>query len=235
MIWINFPAYALAALVAWSLALAMNRLSRVRGNTLIANGLVGVGLAVMATFVVTLWLSLDRPPIRTLGETRLWYSIFLAGIGFVIYLRWRHKWFLEYSLGMAGLFLLVNLAHPETYDKTLMPALQSPWFVPHVVVYIFAYALLAGSSLVAIKGIWENRLGRFQPSTLALADNLVYVGFAFLTWIAYLLYIHHRHHKPAEHRLHLWLLGLSFVVLLVAWFGVNYLPTAQYSVHTYTN
>jgi len=31
-----------------------------------------------------------------------------------------------------------------------------------------------------------------------------------------------------------WYLGLSFFVLLVCWFGVNYLPSAQQSVHTYS-
>ncbi|MFC2273495.1 MAG: cytochrome C assembly protein, partial [Capnocytophaga granulosa] len=28
--------------------------------------------------------------------------------------------------------------------------------------------------------------------------------------------------------------GIAFVLLLICWFGVNYLPTAQLSVHTYT-
>ena len=30
------------------------------------------------------------------------------------------------------------------------------------------------------------------------------------------------------------ILALAFVVLLVCWFGVNYLPVANTSVHTYT-
>jgi len=55
-----------------------------------------------------------------------------------------------------------------------MPALQSPWFVPHVVVYIIAYALLAVSSLIGIKGlylIWRNKQ---LKGTVTLADNIVY-------------------------------------------------------------
>ena len=31
-----------------------------------------------------------------------------------------------------------------------MPALQSPWFAPHVIVYMFAYAVLGVATLMAI-------------------------------------------------------------------------------------
>jgi len=54
---------------------------------------------------------------------------------------------------MAMLFLGINYFNPETHSKTLMPALQSVWFIPHVLVYLFAYAVLTAASLVAIKGI----------------------------------------------------------------------------------
>jgi ABC-type transport system involved in cytochrome c biogenesis permease subunit len=171
---------------------------------------------------------------------------------------------LQYALVLALVFLTINLIRPETHEKTLMPALQSPWFVPHVVVYIFAYALLAVSSLVAIKGLYQMWLCTYQPSVLAMADTLTRYGFAFLTlglvfgalwakeawgdywtwdpketwalltWMTYLVYIHLRYHRPHMHKAALVILALSFVVLLVCWFGLNYLPTAQNSVHTYT-
>ncbi|PIY34486.1 MAG: cytochrome C assembly protein, partial [Bacteroidetes bacterium CG_4_10_14_3_um_filter_42_6] len=57
---------------------------------------------------------------------------------------------------------------------------------------------------------------------------------AFLTWIVYLVYIHIRYQHDQKELWALWLLGLAFVVLLVCWFGVNYLPSAANSVHVYT-
>jgi hypothetical protein len=45
----------------------------------------------MVVFVVKLCLELDRPPMLTLGETRLWYATFLPLIGFVAYIRWKYK------------------------------------------------------------------------------------------------------------------------------------------------
>lgn len=152
-----------------------------------------------------------------------------------------------------GLFVIASLFAYFFFDsyntKTLVPALQSPWFAPHVFVYIFAYTLLGVAVIIA----WWK-----------LADDLVYVSLAFLTigmlfgalwakeawghywswdpketwaaitWIAYLVYIHYRQIPLHRERLALWMLIISFVLLQMCWWGINYLPSAQgSSVHTY--
>ena len=162
------------------------------------------------------------------------------------------------------LFLFINYLHPETYEKTLMPALQSPWFVPHVIVYILAYNLLFISSLVAVYGLYQFYKKKLEQSTLKLADNLVYIGFAFLTfgllfgalwakeawghywtwdpketwafltWLSYLIYLHFRIYQPKKVKAPLWTLSLAFIILMICWFGINYLPSAQNSVHVYS-
>jgi ABC-type transport system involved in cytochrome c biogenesis permease subunit len=231
---------------------------------LAGNMLVIAGILIFAYYITILWISLDRAPMRTLGETRLWYSFFLGVIGYLTYLRWNYKWFLVYSVLMSVLFMIINMIYPENFSKTLMPALQSPWFVPHVIVYIFAYALLGAASIVAVYGLWLEYFRTFRKNLLQLSDNLVYVGFAFLTlgllfgavwakeawghywtwdpketwafitWMAYLLYMHFRYFHPKKVRTPLWILALAFVILLIAWFGVNYLPSAQNSIHVYS-
>ncbi|SNR51829.1 cytochrome c biogenesis protein CcsA [Lutibacter flavus] len=265
MTWIDFPLYSSIIVILWIIGLVFLLISYKKQAALkIANLLFVSGWAVMILFVVKLWLELDRPPMRTLGETRLWYATFLPLIGFVTYIRWKYKWFLAYSIAMAIMFLTINYLNPETYSKTLMPALQSPWFIPHVLVYLFSYAVLAASSIVAIKGLYDSYKGNFKIETLKLADNLVYIGFAFLTlgllfgalwakeawghywtwdpkevwafltWMGYLIYIHYRYFHTQNSKRALTILALAFVVLLVCWFGVNYLPVANTSVHTYT-
>jgi ABC-type transport system involved in cytochrome c biogenesis permease subunit len=57
---------------------------------------------------------------------------------------------------------------------------------------------------------------------------------AFLTWAVYLIYIHARIKNSIKTHQATWILALAFAVLLVAWFGVNYLPSAVNSVHTYS-
>jgi len=265
MTWIDFPLYSSITGVFWLLGFALLLFSYVNKHYLkFANLLIFIGWGVLIVFVAKLWSELDRPPMRTLGETRLWYATFLPLIGFVTFLRWQYKWFLAYSIAMAGMFLVINYLNPETYSKTLMPALQSPWFVPHVLVYLFSYAVLAASSIVAVKGWVDNYKGVFNLETLKLADNLVYIGFAFLTlgllfgalwakeawghywtwdpkevwafltWMGYLIYIHYRYFHIHKTKQALTILALAFIVLLVCWFGVNYLPVATTSVHTYT-
>ncbi len=229
------------------------------------NALYIIGFCLLGIYIAILWITLERPPLRTLGETRLWYAFFMASVGYIIYLRWKLVWMLIYASGMTTVFVLINVLKPENFDKTLMPALQSHWFVPHVIVYIFAYALLGASAIISLKALYLDYKNKYDSELLEIADNIVYVGFsfltfgllfgalwakeawgnywtwdpketwAFLTWILYLLYMHYRIHKPKEYKTAIIILTLAFVFLLICWLGLNYLPIAQNSVHTYTN
>ena len=58
---------------------------------------------------------------------------------------------------------------------------------------------------------------------------------AFLTWAVYLIYIHFRIKSNLSHKSVFLILMLAFVVLLICWFGINYLPSAQNSVHVYSS
>lgn len=74
----------------------------------------------------------------------------------------------------------------------LPPALQSAWFVPHVLVYIVAYGVLGLAALTGLTylvlhyAVWRGREAEVLPGTAAgLIDEVGYalmaVGFAFLT------------------------------------------------------
>jgi len=264
MPWINFHVFAIISILLWFAGSMVIGLAGKRtGLEWIGLAFVCLGIISILYFVITLWINLARPPLRTLGETRLWYTIFLSAIGLIIYLRWKYKTLMIFALGMAILFILVNLLHPETYEKTLIPALQSPWFVPHVIVYILSYAILAFSSIVAAYSLFNLYFRTMNNATVRLADNLVYLGFAFLTmgllfgalwakeawghywtwdpketwafltWLIYLLYMHFRIFQPKKIKAPLWILSLAFIVLMICWFGINYLPSAANSVHVY--
>ena len=62
------------------------------------------GLLFVSAFIVILWVSLERPPLRTLGETRLWYSFFIMLMGCLIHARFRYDWLLAYcAFPLSGL------------------------------------------------------------------------------------------------------------------------------------
>ncbi|MFO8128696.1 MAG: cytochrome c biogenesis protein CcsA [Bacteroidales bacterium] len=264
MTWLEFPYFAFSAIFLWFTGVLL-ALVRLRGGAVILRDVLLIsGTLLPLAFVLLLWDSLERPPFRTLAETRVWYTVFITVIGLVIYYRWRLVWMLIYTMVMGAVFLIINYVNPDTFDKTLMPALQSPWFIPHVIVYIIGYAFLAASSLIGIKGLYQLYRGKSPDHTLWLADNVVYIGFAFLTfgllfgalwakeawghywswdpketwafitWLVYLLYIHFRINKKSAIRTALWVLALAFAVLLICWFGINYLPSARSSVHVYS-
>ena len=101
-----------------------------------------LAILAMGGFIAMLWTSLERPPMRTMGETRLWYSFFILIAGVFTYSRWKYRWIMLFSTVLAGVFIVINIVRPEIHDQTLMPALQSVWFVPPVANYMFSYALL---------------------------------------------------------------------------------------------
>ena len=257
MSWEYFICFAIVAVLFW----AAGAFAAWRDKSAVAYTSTLLGLLVFFTFILSMWISLERPPLRTMGETRLWYSFFLPLVGLMVYSRWKYKWILSFSTVLALVFICVNLFKPEIHDKTLMPALQSPWFAPHVIVYMFAYAGLGAATVLAVFLLFKKTS---LTSEMDIADNLVYVGLAFLTigmlfgalwakeawghywswdpketwaaitWLAYLVYVHYRRLPRHNVRLALWTLVISFVLLQMCWWGINYLPSAQgTSVHTY--
>ena len=142
-----------------------------------------------------------------------------------------------------------------------MPALQSVWFVPHVIVYMFAYAMMGAVTIFALY-LWLRRR-EATSEEMGVCDNLVRIGWAFLTlgmimgalwakqawgdywtwdpketwaaatWMSYLLYLHLRP-RLKDNNIAFALLCFSFLLLQMCWYGINYLPSAQgASVHVY--
>lgn len=202
MSWDSFVWFALAASLFWISGAIVSVISKRR---LPAAVLTGCGSAIFMTFIVGVWISLGRPPLRTLGETRLWFSLFLSLIGLVVYLRWRYRWVLPFGCLMAVMFAGINIFKPEIHTEELMPALRSPWFVPHVIVYMFSYAVMGIATILAIRILWLTRrsaagsapaTGSTTPATvdaaasplspslqgdLRLCDTLVRMGWGFIT------------------------------------------------------
>ncbi len=178
MNWDQLIWYGASAAVCWIAGAALAFRSR---KVWPAVTLSLCGSVVFMTFIAGLWVALERPPMRTMGETRLWYSFFLSLAGVAVYARWRYRWILSFSTLMSVVFICINIFKPEIHNKSLMPALQSVWFVPHVIVYMFAYALMGAVALFAVY-LWL-RSSRREPSDeeMGLCDNLVRIGWAFLS------------------------------------------------------
>ena len=160
--WDFFIYFAIVAVLLW----ATGAWAAWRDKSSLAYTTTTLGLLVFFAFILSMWISLERPPLRTMGETRLWYSFFLPFAGLIVYSRWKYKWILSFSTILSLVFICVNLFKPEIHDKTLMPALQSPWFAPHVIVYMFAYAVFGVATLMAVWMLIKDRNHNGQLSIL---------------------------------------------------------------------
>ncbi|MFC2448242.1 MAG: cytochrome c biogenesis protein CcsA [Prevotella denticola] len=259
MIWSYFIVFALLSVALWTIG----AWAAWRNRRQLAFAATGLGLAVFFAYILIMWITLERPPLRTMGETRLWYSFFLPLAGIIVYSRWQYKWILGFSTLLAAVFVCINLFRPEIHSKTLMPALQSPWFAPHVIVYMMAYALLGAAVVMSVYLLFCKKEAGTDRE-MEITDNLVYVGLSFMTlgmlmgaiwakeawghywawdpketwaaitWLSYLVYIHYRLYRPRSIRPSLWIIIIAFCLLQMCWWGINYLPSAQgMSVHTY--
>ena len=187
----------------------------------------------------------------------------LAGVLLLlIYTRWSYKRLLPISALIVVALCIVSYFMPVIHSTKLVPALQSPWFTPHILAYIICYSLMGVAAVIAI---WTLVRSQRSEDRGRQADNLVYVGLIFMTygimfgafwakeawghywswdpketwaaitWFAYLVYIHYRQLPTHRPRLAMWMLIFSFILLQMCWWGINYLPSAQEtSVHTYS-
>ena len=82
---VSSAAGAVAALCAddhWSVSSY-----RYRARRKVAILLSMLSVLILASFIILFWLGLKRPPLRTMGETRLWYSLFALLSGLFTYIR----------------------------------------------------------------------------------------------------------------------------------------------------
>ena len=196
------------------------------------------------------------------------YMMLAGAVMLVVYTRWRMKRLLPIGVLLVVALAIVGYLMPIVRSNTLVPALQSPWFFPHILVYIVCYSLMG---VAAVMSVWMLIRGEKSGLKVQHIDNLIYVGLIFMTfgmmfgafwakeawghywswdpketwaaitWLSYLVYIHYRlrsrakSQEPKANRLSLWLLIISFALLQMCWWGINYLPSAQgSSVHTYS-
>ena len=253
--WGLFLPFAIVAALFWLMG-TVAALRQKEGVSRFCVFSMAAGTVVYSAFIAGLWYGLGRPPLRTLGETRLWYSLFMIVSCLMVYIRWHYRWIPLSSTIVALVFVTINIVRPDIHDQSLMPALQSAWFIPHVTVYMFSYSIFGFAFLLAIAGLWQR-----SERYLSTCDSRARIGIAFLTfgmlsgciwakqawgdfwtwdpketwaaatWAVYLGYIHHRL-RPRSHRAYWWLI-IGFLLLQMCWYGVNFLPSASWSMHSY--
>lgn len=214
--WNYFIYFAMVAVLLW----AAGACAAWKDRKVVAYSATIAGLVVFFSYILIMWISLDRPPMRTMGETRLWYSFFLPLAGIIVYSRWDYKWLLSFSTILALVFIGIMLFFKKSKIVT-----HKELDITDNLVYIGWAFLSLGMLTGALwaKDAWGHYWAWDPKETWAAA-----------TWLAYLTYIHYRLRKKCNLEVAMWILIVNFVLLQMCWWGINYLPSAQgTSVHTY--
>lgn len=164
-------------------AFAVNSLMRSERLKKTSVAIAALGFFVLTAQILYTWAELDRPPFQSLGET----MIVLAWCITLVYLIFE----LVEKIEFTGLFAMIcailslgfNYVYTDYSTRNLPPALQSAWFVPHVLVYFLAY----GTLILAVLSSAGYILAHYRGSELAatfdkITYKLVRVGFPFLTF-----------------------------------------------------
>ena len=85
MNWDTFIYYAIASAACW----IAGAFTAMRGGRKTAIALSLAGTLIFSVFIAGMWCAIERPPLRTMGETRLWYSLFLSIIGISLYTKFK--------------------------------------------------------------------------------------------------------------------------------------------------
>ena len=170
------------------------------------------------------------------------------------------RWTLLVVAAGALIYIVFILMRTSITSGELVPALQSGWFVPHIVAFMFSYALLGASAVLAT----VISCGK-KEELLPVLDRLVTAGVAFfsfgmlmgalwakaawahywswdpketwsmITWFNFLIYLHLRRSGKNKPQVACLVVIIAFLTLQMCWWGVNLLPSASESVHTYIN
>lgn len=146
------------------------------------------------TLLITFrWVDSSRPPFKTLFETMIFYPWCVNFILFILLGYYKTVFLLPFCNIISVTGFIYAIIKPEIEYINLPPALQSFWFIPHVIIYFLSYACLFCSFILAISALVikcesiKNFLLKIVKNTLLnfdfemLTHNVLNLGFTALT------------------------------------------------------
>lgn len=138
-----------------------------------ATALLCAALAFNAGLIVERWIEAGRAPFKSLFESLVFFA-FTTG---VVYLAFERLYRTRVFGALAALLTLALLGYAlgkwDAEIVQLPPALQSAWFVPHVVVYFVGYAAVAIAALLAAVQLLAPRVPALRRLTTLRAGTIL--------------------------------------------------------------
>ena len=221
------------------------------------------GWLISAALFVLNWVVAGEPPFGNMYHVQTFLSLCFLPLFLVLAVRDKLAWTGAYFAFVAALPLLGAFFMDRGVLWRRVPALQSPWFVPHVVAYMIAYALAAAAFTLTVVRFARSRWMQGDVSGYARASyEILRLAFPFMTFgmlsgalwaeeawgvywswdpketwslITWTLYVVYFHCRASDRLQHYADVAqvLAFLALLTTFFLVNLLPRLSSVLHSY--
>lgn len=199
------------------------------------------------------WVLAQAPPFGNMRHVLAFFPLVMVPAAYYLR-RFRGLELTAWLAGASAIALIGALCMPLQAGWRQMPALQSPWFVPHVTAYVISYGLMTVAAMLTLASFRRESLLDAAGDVVRLSLPFMTFGlwsgalwadaawggywawdikeaWSLLTWCIYLIYLHvERYPAFAGWRRPLLLLG--FVAVVVTFLVVNLLPRIE-SMHSY--
>ncbi len=129
------------------------------------------------------WLEANAPPFGNMYQVQVFLSICFLPLYLLLRRRNGIGWTGVYFAAVSGLSLLGSFFMSPDITWKRMPALQSPWFVPHVTSYMISYALAAVGFVIYLVGKIKEKTGKNSDNQYEKALYAILgVAFPFMTF-----------------------------------------------------
>lgn len=223
---------------------------------------LGAGWLLGVLLFVVNWVYVGYPPFANMYHVLTFLSLCFLPLYLILALKEKMYWLLPYFCIASTLPLIGVLFMERQVIWELPPALQSVWFVPHVLSYMISYAMAAVAFILTIAASFKGNSG-VQEKFKSAVFQILRLGFPFMTtglflgaiwaeeawgtywswdtketwslitWTLYLLYLHSARSKEYEKLGKVYHI-CAFAALLVTFLMVNLMPQLGSILHSYT-
>ena len=226
---------------------------------LLSRILWGVGFALNTTLVVNNYLLNGYVPFVSMYQVLTFLGMCFLPIWLLMRYARGGGWMAPYFMFAAG-FVMTGLCFMDaTSVWEFAPALQSPFFIPHVLVYMISYCMGAVAFIIAVlsyfkkgddlvryeNGVYDCITIVFPFMTMGMFFGSIWANeiwghfwswdtkenFSLVTWSLYMLYLHFRRNPKLKKYARIFAL-IGFLGIIFTFLFANVFNTG--SVHAYS-
>lgn len=129
------------------------------------------------------WIEASAPPFGNMYQVQVFLAVCFLPLYLFLSRRDNLGWTGVYFATVSGLSLVGPFFMSPDITWKRMPALQSPWFVPHVTSYMISYALATIAFVMYLVGKIREKTGKVSATSY---DRAIYgilgIAFPFMTF-----------------------------------------------------